>query len=31
MWALRQGAREYLVKPVKEADLLAKLSALLGA
>jgi twitching motility two-component system response regulator PilH len=30
MWALRQGAKDYLVKPVKEAELLAKLKALLG-
>jgi len=30
MWALRQGARDYLVKPVKEAELLTKLKALLG-
>lgn len=31
MWALRQGAKDYLVKPVKESELLAKLNALLGA
>jgi len=30
VWALRQGAKEYLVKPVKEVDLLAKISSLLG-
>ena len=30
MWALRQGAKDYLVKPVKEAELLTKLKALLG-
>lgn len=30
VWALRQGAREYLVKPVKEADLLAKIRTVLG-
>lgn len=29
VWALRQGAKEYLVKPVKEADLLAKINAVL--
>lgn len=29
VWALRQGAREYLVKPVKEADLLRKISDVL--
>ncbi len=31
VWALRQGAKEYMVKPVKEPDLLGKISALLGA
>ena len=31
MWALRQGAKDYLVKPVKEADLLAKLKTLIGS
>ena len=30
IWAMRQGAKDYLVKPVKEADLLAKLKPLLG-
>jgi twitching motility two-component system response regulator PilH len=30
VWALRQGAREYLVKPVKETDLLAKIKTVLG-
>ena len=30
LWALRQGAKEYIVKPVKEADLLAKLDNLLN-
>src|SRR5215212_5068991 len=25
IWGLRQGARDYLVKPVKQADLLAKI------
>lgn len=30
LWALRQGAREYIVKPVKEADLLAKIKSVLG-
>jgi twitching motility two-component system response regulator PilH len=28
IWGLRQGAREYLVKPVTEADLLQKIAAL---
>ncbi|MES0874018.1 response regulator [Sinimarinibacterium thermocellulolyticum] len=31
VWALRQGAKEYLTKPVKEADLLAKIKAVLGS
>ncbi|MGH8460000.1 MAG: response regulator [Stenotrophobium sp.] len=30
VWALRQGAREYIVKPVKDADLVAKIRAVLG-
>jgi twitching motility two-component system response regulator PilH len=30
VWALRQGAREYVVKPVKDADLLAKVKQVLG-
>lgn len=30
VWALRQGAREYLVKPVKEADLLSKIKQVTG-
>ncbi|MDP9142882.1 MAG: response regulator [Pseudomonadota bacterium] len=30
VWALRQGAKEYLVKPVKESDLLAKINTVLG-
>ncbi|WP_420428314.1 response regulator [Algiphilus sp.] len=29
LWALRQGAREYIVKPIKQADLLAKIRAVL--
>jgi twitching motility two-component system response regulator PilH len=28
VWGLRQGARDYIVKPIKQADLLAKISAL---
>jgi twitching motility two-component system response regulator PilH len=28
IWGLRQGARDYIVKPVQEADLLRKISAL---
>jgi len=28
IWGLRQGARDYLVKPVVEAELLAKIAAL---
>jgi twitching motility two-component system response regulator PilH len=29
-WALRQGARDYIVKPVVEEDLLRKVRALIG-
>jgi twitching motility two-component system response regulator PilH len=29
LWALRQGAKEYVTKPVKEAELLAKINAVL--
>ena len=28
VWGLRQGARDYIVKPVTQAELLAKISAL---
>jgi twitching motility two-component system response regulator PilH len=28
VWGMRQGARDYLVKPVSQEDLLAKISAL---
>jgi len=28
IWGMRQGARDYVVKPVKQAELLAKISAL---
>jgi twitching motility two-component system response regulator PilH len=28
VWGLRQGARDYIVKPVSQADLLAKIAAL---
>lgn len=31
LWALRQGAREYVTKPVKESELLSKISAVLDA
>lgn len=30
LWALRQGAREYVTKPVKESELLAKINAVLS-
>jgi twitching motility two-component system response regulator PilH len=30
VWALRQGAKDYIVKPVKEADLLARVKAAVG-
>ncbi len=28
VWGLRQGAKDYVVKPVNQADLLAKIAAL---
>jgi len=28
VWGLRQGAKDYIVKPINQADLLAKISAL---
>jgi twitching motility two-component system response regulator PilH len=28
LWGMRQGARDYIVKPISQADLLAKISAL---
>ena len=28
LWGMRQGARDYIVKPVSQSDLLAKISAL---
>ena len=30
-WGMRQGARDYMVKPVKADELLAKISSLLGS
>ncbi len=30
IWGIRQCAKEYLVKPVKEADLIAVLKSVLG-
>ncbi len=30
VWALRQGAKDYIVKPVKESDLLSKVKAAVG-
>jgi twitching motility two-component system response regulator PilH len=30
VWGLRQGARDYIVKPVKEADLVNHVQSLLG-
>lgn len=29
IWGLRQGARDYVTKPIKESDLLSKISSLL--
>ncbi len=31
MWGLRQGAREYITKPVTEQELLSKIKTVLGA
>ncbi len=31
MWGMRQGARDYIVKPVQKADLLAKILAIAQA
>jgi twitching motility two-component system response regulator PilH len=28
VWGMRQGARDYIVKPINQADLLAKIAAL---
>ena len=30
VWGMRQGAREYIVKPVKESDLVTKIRTVLG-
>jgi len=30
VWGMRQGARDYIVKPIDQADLLAKIAALGG-
>ncbi len=30
VWGMRQGAKDYVTKPVAEADLLAKIKAVLG-
>lgn len=30
VWGLRQGARDYIVKPVKENDLISRVQAILG-
>lgn len=30
LWALRQGAKEYVVKPVKDRELIAKINSVLG-
>ena len=30
VWGLRQGARDYIVKPPRESDLVARINALIG-
>lgn len=30
VWAMRQGAKDYVVKPAKEADLMGRIKAILG-
>ena len=30
VWGMRQGAKDYLIKPVQEIDLLAKVKAVMG-
>lgn len=30
LWAMRQGAKDYIVKPVKEADLVSKVKGVIG-
>jgi twitching motility two-component system response regulator PilH len=30
LWAMRQGAKEYIVKPVKEAELIGKVNSVLA-
>ena len=30
VWGLRQGARDYVVKPIKENDLISRVQAILG-
>lgn len=30
LWAMRQGAKEYIVKPVKQADLITKVRTVIG-
>jgi twitching motility two-component system response regulator PilH len=29
-WGMRQGARDYIVKPPREAELIARINAVLG-
>ena len=30
LWGMRQGAKEYIVKPTRESDLIARINALVG-
>ncbi|HSH30543.1 MAG TPA: response regulator, partial [Thiohalobacter sp.] len=31
VWGMRQGAKDYITKPVTEADLVSKINTVLGA
>ena len=31
VWGMRQGAKDYIVKPPREADLIARINALIGS
>ena len=31
VWGMRQGAKDYIVKPPRESDLIQRINALIGA